>query len=76
LPTLDPGSDIDDTAKLAQRELLLQALGRPMAVIVRRVLGQDMAQVPFAEDQYVVQALACPRISPRKRSPLATGQAS
>jgi hypothetical protein len=50
LLTLDPGGDIDDATRLAQRELLLQALVRPMAVAVPGILGQHLPQVPLAED--------------------------
>jgi hypothetical protein len=45
-------------AGLAQRGFLLQALVRTVAVIVPRVLGQDAPEMPLAEDQHVVQALA------------------
>ena len=61
LPALDPGGDIDGVAGLAQRGFLLQALVRTVAVIVPGVLGQDLAEVPLAEDQHVVQALAAQR---------------
>jgi len=37
---------------------LLERLVRPVPVIVPRVLGQDLAEVPLAEDQHMVQALA------------------
>jgi hypothetical protein len=55
---LDAGGDIDDAAGLVQRGLLLPTLVRTVAVIVLRVLGQDLAEMPFAEDQHVIQALA------------------
>ena len=55
---LDAGGDIDDAAGLVQRGLLLPPLVRPVAVIVPRVLGQHLPQVPPAEDQHVIQALA------------------
>jgi len=37
---------------------LLQGLVQTMAVVVPGVPGQDLAEVPLAEDQHVVQALA------------------
>jgi hypothetical protein len=55
---LDPGGDIDCVAWLAQRRFLLQSLVWPVAVIVPRILGQHLPQVPLAQDQHVVQALA------------------
>jgi hypothetical protein len=45
-------------ARLVQRRFLLQALVWPVLAVVPRVLGQDLAEVPLAEDQHVVQALA------------------
>jgi hypothetical protein len=42
----------------AQRRFLLQALVRPVAVVVLGVPGQDRAEMPLAEDQHVIQALA------------------
>ncbi len=44
-----------------QRRLLLQALVRPMAVIVAGELGQDRTQMTFAENQDVIEALAAQR---------------
>ena len=41
-------------AWLAQRSFLLQPLVGPVAVIVPRVLGQHLPQVPLAEDQHVI----------------------
>jgi hypothetical protein len=35
-----------------------QGLVRTVAVVVPDVLGQDTAEIPFAEDQHVIQALA------------------
>jgi hypothetical protein len=32
--------------------------GTTVAVVVPDVLGQDTAEIPFAEDQHVIQALA------------------
>lgn len=61
LPSLDPGGHIGRLAGLPLRRLLLQPLVRPVAVIVPGVLGQDAAQMPLAEDQHVVQALAAQR---------------
>ena len=58
LPTLDPGGDLDGMARLMLRRFLLQALVRTVAVVVPGVLGQDAAEMPFAEDRYVIQALA------------------
>ena len=57
LPALDPGGDIDGAARLPRR-FLLQALMRTVAVIVPDVLGQELAEMPFAEDQHMIQALA------------------
>jgi hypothetical protein len=57
----DPGGDINDVAGLAQRRFLLQALVRTVAVVVPGVLSQDLAEMPLAEDQYVVQALTAER---------------
>ena len=57
LLTLEPGSDIHGAADLSRRALL-QALMRTMPVIVADVLGQDLAQMPLAEDQQVIQAFA------------------
>src|SRR6266516_2810478 len=61
LPALDPGADIGGVAGLAQRRFLLQALVRPVAVVVPGVLGKDLAEMPFAEGQHVIQALAAKR---------------
>ena len=55
---LDPGSDVEGVAGLAKGRFLLQALVRTVAVIVPGVLGQDFAEMRFAEDQHVIQALA------------------
>jgi len=63
---LDRGSGIGDAARLAERELLQQALVRPVAVIVRGLFGQYSAEMLSAEDQHVVQALA----AKRSREPL------
>ena len=61
LPVLDPGGDIEGVAGLAQRRFLLQALVRPVAVVVPGVLGQDVAEMPLTEDQHVIQALTAQR---------------
>jgi hypothetical protein len=37
--------------------VLSDALARPGRVVVRLVLGQDGAQMPFAEDQHTVEQL-------------------
>ena len=58
---LDPGGDIDDAAGRVPRGLLLQALVRPVAIRVPRVLGQDLTEMPLTEDQHVIQALAASR---------------
>jgi hypothetical protein len=55
---LDSGADVEDVAGLAKGRFLPQALVRPVPVIVAGVLGQDLAEMPLAEDQHVVQALA------------------
>jgi hypothetical protein len=60
LPALDTSSDIDGPAGL-QRRILLQALVRPMSVIVAGELGRDLAETPFDEDQDVIQELAAHR---------------
>ena len=60
LPALDRGSDSDGAAGLPRR-ILLQALVRPMTVIVPRELGQHLAEMPLTEDQHVIQALAAKR---------------
>lgn len=55
---LDMGGDASGLAGLLLRGLLVQGLVRPVAVVVPGVVGQDLAEMPFAEDQHVVQALA------------------
>ena len=57
LPAFDPGRDIDVSAR-RPRQLLPQALTRTMPVVMTGELGQDLAEVPFAEDQHVIEALA------------------
>lgn len=61
LPALDPGGDIDGLAGLPLRGFPLQAPVRLVAVVVLGVLGQDAAEMPLAEDQHAVQALAAQR---------------
>ena len=61
LPALDPGGDVDCFAGPTQRGFLLQALMRTVPVIVPGVPGQDLPEVPLAEDQHVIQALAAQR---------------
>jgi hypothetical protein len=69
MPALDPGGDIDGLAGLPLRGFLLQGLVRTMLVIVLGVPGQDLAEMPFAENQHAVQALA----PQRAREPLRVG---
>ena len=45
-------------AGLAQRRFLLQAWCGRWSLLVLGVPGQDLAEVPPAEDQHVIQALA------------------
>ncbi len=54
----DPGSHIDRLGGLVQRRSLFAGLMRPVLVVVPRVLGEDLPEVPFAVDQQVVEALA------------------
>jgi hypothetical protein len=61
LPALDPCGDINDVGWSAQRGFLLQALVRTVLVIVPGVFGQDLAEMPPAGDQHVIQALAAQR---------------
>jgi hypothetical protein len=68
LPALDPGGDSDGAAGLPRR-FLPQALVRTVAVMVTGVPGQDRAEMPFAEDQHMIQAPA----AKRARDPLGTG---
>ncbi len=49
-PALDPGSDVDSVARLVKRRSLMQRLVRPVAVVMPRVLGQDLAEVLLAEN--------------------------
>ena len=60
MPALDPA--VISTARPGwQRRILLQALVRPMAIIVPSNLGQHLAEMPLTEDQHVIQALAAKR---------------
>ncbi len=65
---LDPAGYIDRLAGFVQRRSLVPRLVRPVFVIVPCVLGHDILEVPFAEDQQVVQALApqCSHVPLRK----------
>ena len=58
LLALDPGSHIDRLTGLVQRRSLFSRLVGPMLVVVPRVLGEDLPEMPFAVDQQVVEALA------------------
>lgn len=60
LLALDSGGDIDGAAGLPRRSLL-QALMRPMPVIVAGELGHHLAEMPFAEDQHMIQAFSAKR---------------
>jgi hypothetical protein len=55
---IDPGSHIDHLAGLVQRRSLFPRLVRPMAVVMPRVLGENLPKVSFIVDQQVVEALA------------------
>ena len=48
LPALDPGSHIDRLTGLVHRRSLFPRLVGPMLVVVPRVLGEDLPQVPSA----------------------------
>ena len=58
LPAFDLGGDVDGLAGFVQRRSLAACLVGPVVVVVPRVLGQDVAEVLFAVDQQVVEALA------------------
>ena len=47
---LDPGGHIDHLVGLVQRRSLFQRLMRPVFVVVSRVHGEDLPEVPFAVD--------------------------
>jgi hypothetical protein len=55
---LDPCGHINGLAGFAQRRSLPQRLVRPVAVVMPCILGQDLPEVPLAEDQQVIEALA------------------
>ena len=75
---LNSGGHIDRLAGLVQRRSLFPRLVRPVFVIVPRVRGEDLPEVPFAVDQEVVETLTpershmtlrtrvCPRRADRK----------
>jgi hypothetical protein len=71
LPALDPGGDVDGVAGLALWRFLMQTLVRTVPVVVPGVLSQHHSQVPLAEDQHVVEALA----PQRAHEPLRVGVA-
>jgi hypothetical protein len=50
-------SHIDLLTGLMQRRSLFPRLVGPMLVVMPRVLGEDLPQVPFAVDKHVVEAL-------------------
>jgi hypothetical protein len=78
-PSLDPGGEVGDVVGAVQWRILLESLVRPVAVVVPRVLGQDLPQVPLAEDQQVIETLAAKgayETVPRRRSPAGTGPES
>lgn len=60
LSALDPGADIDGAAGRLRR-FLAQALMRAVLVGVAGELGQNLAEMPLAEGQDVVRALAAER---------------
>ncbi len=53
--------DLDGLAGLVQLRCLVPRLMGPVAVVVRRVLGQDLPEVLVTVDQQVVQAFAAQR---------------
>jgi hypothetical protein len=55
------GGDIDCPARPTLRGFLLQGLVGTVAVIVPGVLGQDLPEMPLAEDEHVIQALVAQR---------------
>jgi len=57
-PAVDPGSDVDSVAGLVKRRSLIQRLVRRVAVVMPRVLGHDLAQMLFAENQQLIETLA------------------
>ena len=58
LSARDPGGHIGRPIDLVQRGSLSARLVRPVFVVMLRILGQDLPEVPFAVDQQVVEALA------------------
>jgi hypothetical protein len=57
LRALNLGGDVDGMAGFAQRRPLVQRLMRPVIVVVPYVLGQDIPEMPLAENQQVIRAL-------------------
>jgi len=57
LRALNLGGDVDGMAGFAQRRPLVQRLMRPVIVVVPHVLGQDIPEMPLAENQQVIRAL-------------------
>jgi len=53
---LNPGGEIGSSAG-SLRRCLLQALVRPMAVVMAGEVGQYLPQMLVAQDQHVIQAL-------------------
>jgi hypothetical protein len=58
LPALDPGCGVGGVARFVYRRFLLECLVRPVAVVMPLVLGQDLPEMLFAENQHVIEALA------------------
>jgi hypothetical protein len=54
---LDPGSDVYSVAGLVKRRSLMQRLVRPVAVVMPRVLGHDLAQMLLAE-KHLIETLS------------------
>jgi hypothetical protein len=55
---LDPGGDIHLAVRLMQWRQLVERLVGPRAVVMQRVLTQDLPQMPLAEDQQVIETFA------------------
>jgi len=60
LPSIGTVISMAGTGLVQGRSLLPRLVG-PVAVVVPRVLAQDLPQVPVAEDQQMIQALAAQR---------------
>jgi hypothetical protein len=54
----DPAGDAGWLAGFMQRRSLFPGLVRAMFVVMPRVPGQDLPEMPFPVDQQVVEALA------------------